>query len=248
MKLTKYGKKQWMTATIVLVVVLLLSIPLFRYEVLAGGTLAVLAVIVWFCFVAFFRDPARTITADVAELVSAADGHVRDIELIPAASCENPTIKELFGNQDILCIGIFLSVFDVHVNRVPCDMRITHKMYKEGAFHDARDGRASKENESMLIGGIGRIGDKEFPIAVRQISGAIARRIVCPVEIGQEYAKGDQYGMIKFGSRTEVYLPAKGGFTPLVSVGEKVAGGLTILAEFREKTDTTISNLPDDAA
>lgn len=248
MKLTKYGKPQWLTATIVLLAVLLLSIPLFRYQPLAGGTLAVLAVVVWFAFVAFFRDPYRVIRADVTELVSAADGTVRDIELIPAASCENPALKELFGNQDILCIGIFLSVLDVHINRVPCDVRITHKAYKEGAFHDARDGRASKENESMLIGGIGKIGDKEFPIAVRQISGAIARRIVCPIEVGTELAKGEQYGMIKFGSRTEVYLPAKGGFTPLVSVGQKVAGGVTILAEFREKTDTTISNLPSDAA
>jgi phosphatidylserine decarboxylase len=142
----------------------------------------------------------------------------------------------VFKGKDVLRIGIFLSVLDVHVNRAPCKMNVEYKFYKEGKFHDARNPMASKENESMMIAGTGRLAEDgfTFPLAVRQISGAIARRIVCPVSPGCSLEKGDKYGMIKFGSRTELYLPAGAGFEAAVNIGDKVYGGTTIIAKYVE--------------
>ena len=135
----------------------------------------------------------------------------------------------------MLRIGIFLSVFDVHVNRAPCDMQVVFSAHKNGAYHDARNPDAIKENESLLLGGKGKIAGKEFPMAVKQISGAIARRIVCEADPGTELKKGERYGMIKFGSRTELYLPAKSNFEPQVNTGDRVTGGVTVIACYKEQ-------------
>lgn len=194
-----------------------------------SAALILLVSIVWLAVAAFFRDPVRTIPDDPQLILSPADGVVRDIELIKSESVSCGELRELFHGQDMLRIGIFLSVFNVHVNRVPADMNVTFKTYRPGAFHDARDAAAIKENESMIIGGTAKIGDVEFPVAVKQISGAIARRIVCPVEAGDVFKRGDRYGMIKFGSRTELYLPCK-GFEVAVKVGDPVCGGINVLA------------------
>jgi len=187
--------------------------------------------ILWVAIAAFFRDPTRKITDSKTALISPADGVVRDIELISCADNDaiEVELKELFGGKDILRIGIFLSVFDVHLNRAPAQMTLSMKKYKMGAFHDARSPLATKENESMLIGGTAELDGVSFPLAVRQISGAIARRIVCPVEPGVSLARGERYGMIKFGSRTEIFLPA-GKFELLVKVGDRVFGGSSIVA------------------
>ena len=131
-------------------------------------------------------------------------------------------------------IGIFLSVLDVHVNRAPCRMTVHFSIHKDGAYHDARDQRAVQENESQILGGIGEVCGRKFPVAVKQISGAIARRIVCPPEIGSVMSKGECYGMIKFGSRTELYLPVKSNFEPAVSVGDRVFGGETVIARYHQ--------------
>ena len=134
-------------------------------------------------------------------------------------------------------IGIFLSVFDVHVNRAPCDLTVRFTCHKDGSYHDARDVRAIKENESLLLGAVGEIGGGKFPVAVKQISGAIARRIVCEAESGTVLKKGDCYGMIKFGSRTELYLPVKSNFEPAVNVGDRVFGGETVIARYHKPQD-----------
>jgi len=234
MTLTKYGRKEWLTATVIAVILLLLCIALsVLVDWRAGGGLAVLTGLVWFCFVAFFRDPVRKIPAGDEILVSPADGVVRDCELIPNGSCGYPELSELFEGKDMFRIGIFLSVLDVHVNRAPCKMTVRFSCHKDGVYHDARDPRAVQENESQLLGAVGEIGDKRFPVAVKQISGAIARRIVCPVEPGSLLNKGDRYGMIKFGSRTELYLPVKSDFEPAVNVGDRVFGGETVIARYR---------------
>ena len=130
--------------------------------------------------------------------------------------------------------GIFLSVLDVHVNRAPCRMTVRFVRHQDGSYHDARDPRAIKENESLVLGGTGKVCGKEFPMAVKQISGAIARRIVCRAEPGSEFEKGYCYGMIKFGSRTELYLPVKSGFEPAVNVGDRVFGGETVIARYHQ--------------
>ncbi len=235
MTLTGYGRKEWMTASAVAVILLLFCVALsILVDAVAGSCLAVLTVLIWFCFVAFFRDPVRKIPAEEEILVSPADGVVRDCELIPNGSCGYPELSELFEGKDMFRIGIFLSVLDVHVNRAPCRLTVRFSCHKDGSYHDARDARAIQENESQLVGAVGEIGDKRFPVAVKQISGAIARRIVCQAEPGLVLNKGDRYGMIKFGSRTELYLPVKSNFEPAVNVGDRVFGGETVIARYHE--------------
>ena len=236
MTLTKYGKPEWMRASIAALFLLLLCALLAVFvNSMAGICLAGLVLILWTAFVAFFRDPARKTPSEEVALTSPADGVVRDCELIPNGSCGNEELSKLFEGQDMLRIGIFLSVLDVHINRAPCKLKVLFTAHKEGEFHDARDPKASKENESLILGGKGHIKGTEFPVAVKQISGAIARRIVCGISAGAELEKGERYGMIKFGSRTELYLPAKSNFEAAVSVGDRVFGGVTVVARFREK-------------
>lgn len=125
-----------------------------------------------------------------------------------------------------LRVGIFLSVFDVHVNRSPLAGRVGQVEHTPGKFLDARDPACSRENERTdlgieLSGGRGRV-------VVRQITGLIARRIVCKAQVGQDLARGERYGMIKFGSRTEVYFPA-GRLDVKVRPGDRVQGGRSVL-------------------
>ncbi|MBO4633297.1 MAG: phosphatidylserine decarboxylase family protein [Lentisphaeria bacterium] len=238
MTLTKYGRKEWLTATVLAAVLLVLCTVLaILIDWRAGCCLAVLTVIVWLGFAAFFRDPVRRIPEDDEVLVSPADGVVRDCELIPNSSCGNPELAELFEGKDMFRVGIFLSVLDVHVNRAPCKLLVRFAVHKDGVYHDARDPRAIRENESLLLGGTGEIRDKKFPVAVKQISGAIARRIVCQAAPGSQLNKGECYGMIKFGSRTEIYLPVKSNFAPAVTVGDRVFGGETVIARYQERHD-----------
>lgn len=234
MKLTKYGRKEWLSGTILAAVLLSLCAVLAIWlDKVTGISLGCLVAVIWVGFVGFFRDPNRKVPMDKEEvLLSPADGVVRDCELIPNGSCGNEELSKLFEGQDMLRIGIFLSVFDVHLNRAPCKMTVEFTAHKNGAYHDARNTKAIKENESQITGGVGQIGEKKFPVAVKQISGAIARRIVCPVEKGLVLEKGERYGMIKFGSRTELYLPVKSGFEPAVSIGDRVHGGLTPIAVY----------------
>jgi phosphatidylserine decarboxylase len=126
-------------------------------------------------------------------------------------------------------IGIFLSIFDVHTNRAPIDGRIIYRQHREGLCLDARRPECSEKNESMTWA----FENSRVTIVVRQLTGAIARRIVAWSQIGDELKKGDRFGMIRFGSRTEVYLPLAA--TVLVKVGDHVSGGLTIIARLPEQ-------------
>ena len=238
MTLTEYGRKEWMSATVLAVILLVCCIVLaVLIDHLAGSSLALLVAVVWLAFVAFFRDPVRKIPEEEDVLVSPADGVIRDCELIPNGNCGYPELSELFEGRDMFRIGIFLSVLDVHVNRAPCKLTVRFSIHRDGSYHDARNPRAVTENESQLVGAAGEICGQAFPVAVKQISGAIARRIVCRVEPGSALNKGDRYGMIKFGSRTELYLPVKSGFEPAVNVGDRVFGGETVIARFRKEDE-----------
>jgi phosphatidylserine decarboxylase len=174
--------------------------------------------------VLFFRNPKRAIPAEAGVLVSPADGTVWDIEEIEET--------EYIGGR-CLRIGIFLSVFNVHVNRAPCAGEVEWISYKEGGFAVAYDAAASISNESNSIGmRIREEGAPDVPLMLRQISGAIARRIICPLEKKDLVVRGGLIGMIKYGSRTEIIVPIEAGFQPAVSVKDKVSGGLTILGRF----------------
>jgi phosphatidylserine decarboxylase len=224
MRLTKHGLREWLGGgAIALLLSLIWGWLAVQVNPFAGGVLLGITWLLWLAVAAFFRVPERQIVADPAALVSPADGTVRDIETV-----EDHGI-ELFAGQKLTRIGIFLSVLDVHVNRAPCDVEVQYRKYKEGRFLDARDKRCAKENESLVIAGMGSAGDRRFPVAVRQVSGAIARRIVCVPQPGDILKKGEIYGMIKFGSRTELYFPAESGITVCVQVGDKVRSGSTLM-------------------
>lgn len=227
MTLTRYGLREWGTAGLITLVILIGCWYLIRHGHPEWGWLVAGVVVVLFlAFAAFFRNPSRTIPADPAVLVGPADGVVRDIEVV-----EDFNFPPFEGKARR--IGIFLSVLNVHVNRAPAELEVESKFYREGEYLDARNSECAKRNEAMTIAGIATAGGKRFPLAVRQISGAIARRIVCPVDPGRKLRKGEVYGMIKFGSRTELYLPVD-GFEINVKVGDRVYGGETVMATVKE--------------
>lgn len=190
------------------------------------AALLVLPVLIW--LFAFFRDPQRAIPDAPGAIVSPADGTVSDIITIDH--------DELLGGPAVR-IGIFLSVFNVHVNRSPCEGRVILTRYKRGKFVNAMShGKASSDNESNTIVLAGPMGDDRPIAVVKQIVGLIARRIVCTVHEGDRVGRGQRIGMIKFGSRTELYLPAWLQPHVTVTVGQKVRGGADVLATLGQPT------------
>jgi phosphatidylserine decarboxylase len=182
-------------------------------------SLLVLPVIVW--LFAFFRDPEREITTDAQAMVSPADGLVSDVTELDAC--------DLVGGGPAVRIGIFLSVFNVHVNRAPCDGTVAQVVYKKGKFINAMShATASSDNESNTIV-LNEPGTQEPVCAVKQIVGLIARRIICTSKAGDVVRRGDRIGMIKFGSRTELYIPKRLEPKVLTQTGAKVRGGLDVL-------------------
>lgn len=184
---------------------------------------AILAVIfIW--MLSFFRDPKRKYPEGNI-LVSPADGLVTDVTVLE--KCD-------FHHGKTLRIGIFLSIFNVHINRVPCAVRIDNVTYKKGKFKNAMSAQSSKVNESNDIL-MTRLDEPVGQLLVRQVSGAIARHIVCPIEVGQEFAGGEKFGMIKFGSRTELYVPLCDGASCQVKKGSKVKAGATIVLRYENE-------------
>ena len=164
---------------------------------------------------AFFRDPDRVAPPEENIVVAAADGVV--VEMVERDETE-------VVRQRMRRVAIFLSVFDVHTNRAPIAGRVIYRRHHQGLCLDARKPECSDRNEAMTWG----FENPRGVLVVRQITGAIARRIVGWSEVGDELGKGERFGMIRFGSRTEVYLPLDA--TILVKVGERVAGGATPIA------------------
>jgi phosphatidylserine decarboxylase len=171
---------------------------------------------------AFFRDPDRVVPEDPNIVVAAADGTITDI-----VEVEEEEILKTKTQR----VGIFLSIFDVHTNRAPIDGRIIYRQHRKGLCLDARRPDCSEKNESMTWAFESK--NPRVIIVVRQLTGAIARRIVGWAKIGDELKKGERFGMIRFGSRTEVYLPLTA--TVLVKVGDHVSGGSTIIARLPDR-------------
>lgn len=215
MRLTPHGQREMMIGTIVLFVIAV-AISFVHIALV----LLVVPVAIW--LFAFFRDPDRDITPDPKAMVSPADGLVSDITDLDAC--------DLVGGGPAVRIGIFLSVFNVHVNRSPCDGVVASVVYKKGKFINAMShASASSDNESNTIV-LNEPGTSEPVCAVKQIVGLIARRIICEPKVGQTLIRGQRIGMIKFGSRTELYIPKRLEPRVLVQVGAKVQGGMQILA------------------
>ena len=165
----------------------------------------------------FFRDPDRTTPNGDNLIVSPADGKIIKIEEVE---------EEIFFKQKVRLISIFMSVLDVHVNRMPIDGRVTYFNYQRGKFHRAFKDDASYENEQTVIG----IENPRTRLLFKQIAGIIARRIVCPVREGWKVQKGERFGMIKFGSRVDIFLP--NDVNLLVKLNEHVKAGETIIGTY----------------
>jgi len=170
--------------------------------------------------IAFFRDPNRPVPADPNLIVAPADGRVSDIVELDE--------KEILKTKTRR-VGIFLSIFDVHTNRAPIGGRIVYRKHHEGLCLDARDPQCPEKNEAMTWA----FENSRTTIVVRQLTGAIARRIVPWSNVGDELKKGERFGMIRFGSRTELYLPLEAEV--LVKTGDHVSGGSTVIARLPDR-------------
>jgi len=176
-----------------------------------GGILLLLGAFVLY----FFRDPDRTIPSDPDLMVSPADGRVMEV------------VDEPFGSTPGRRISIFLSVFNVHVNRSPAAGRVSAMEYRKGQFYAAMRGRASEENEQNVI----HVTTDRGEIVFKQIAGWVARRILCWKAVGDTVTRGERVGMIRFGSRVDIWFPVN--VEILVRPGQNVTGGSSILARWR---------------
>jgi phosphatidylserine decarboxylase len=185
-----------------------------------------LVFLVLFLFtIAFFRDPDRPVSKDPSLVVAPADGRVSDI-----IDLDEKEVLKMKTRR----VGIFLSIFDVHTNRAPIDGLIIYRQHHEGLCLDARDPDCPEKNEAMTWA----FENSRVTIVVRQLTGAIARRIVAWARVGDEIKKGERFGMIRFGSRTELYLPLEAEV--LVKTGDHVFGGSTVIARLPTHERTTI--------
>lgn len=188
---------------------------LFLVLLLTGRTYTSLLPLLIALFIAyFFRNPERKISQEKGIIVSPADGRV----ILIQNGFEEESLKD-----KVLKISIFLSIFNVHVNRAPCAGEVLELKYKKGKFLVAFKDAASSENEQLSM----LIDYNNYKILVKQIAGIIARRIVCWALVGNNLDRGQRYGLIRFGSRVDIFLPDKTEVK--VKLGDRVKGGETIL-------------------
>ena len=206
MRLKTLAEARWILAILALVALVSLFVSAWLFLLFVA--------LIGYTFY-FFRDPERIVATDPRALVAAADGTVTDI-----VEVNEPDVLRTKTRR----VGIFLSIFDVHTNRAPIEGRIIYRQHREGLCVDARRPECSEKNEAMTWA----FENPRATIVVRQLTGVIARRIVAWADVGDELAKGERFGMIRFGSRTEVYLPLAASV--VVKVGDHVAGGSTIIA------------------
>ena len=222
-RFAKYGMQELTLGGTIAAVIMLAAIFLaFRYTSRVDLALLIsMPFILLFIWVlSFFRDPKRIIPRGEHRMVAPADGVIYDI-----ADIDEPD----FIGEECTRIGIFLSIFDCHINRMPCSGIVESIRYKRGAFHSALKAKqCSRLNESNFVG-ISNAAGTDALIGVKQIAGQIARRIVCNVKEGAEVERGQQFGMIKFGSRTEIFVPKSANFTIKVKLGAHVKAGRTVI-------------------
>ena len=198
-----------------IVIVVIITIIFYSFNNFLGLVGLILSIWVYY----FFRDPERVIIDDDNYLVSPADGEVIKVEQV-----DGP--KELgLENKKFNKISIFMNIFDCHVNRIPCTGQVEEILYKPGKFLNASFDKASEDNERNYY----KIKDNHGnDIIVVQIAGLIARRIVCETNKNEQLKQGDRIGMIRFGSRADVYYE---NYNSLVKVGQKAVSGETLLAK-----------------
>lgn len=200
--------------------ILLVGLIIVQLIILQLWWLTFIAITILGFIIFFFRDPPRVVPPLDRAIVSAADGTVVDITQV---------YEDKFLNQSVQRVSIFLSIFDVHVNRSPMKGEVKYVQYQPGRFKNALSGKSSQYNEHNLVG----IENGQSRILVKQIAGMIARRIVCNCDIGDCISTGDKIGLIKFGSRVEIYLPLDAKLQ--VKLKDKVKAGESIIALRQQK-------------
>jgi phosphatidylserine decarboxylase len=222
--LTKYGLPQVVIYPVVILAVMaavaLGTKALLQLWAIISIELLLAAILIW--IFSFFRDPQRSCPSDSNLLLAPADGQITDIEEV-----EN----NVFLGRAALRIGIFLSIFNTHINRAPCNVKVEKITYKKGKYKNALKPESARVNESNELNLV-RTDSPHDRLIVRQISGAIARRIVCDTIEGQQLTGGQKFGMLKFGSRTELYVPLRENAKCMVKIGDKVKAGLTPLIKY----------------
>jgi len=247
--LTKYGWPQVVVLPAALLAImaiyLLVGILFLSFWALIFVELILAALLIW--VLSFFRDPYRTCPTDKNLLLAPADGRITDIQTVEESN---------FIGGDALRIGIFLNIFNAHINRAPCNVKVEKITKRYGKYKNAanpRSGQVNHVRKSFAIWysrrrwfnsnvvnesndlGLVRTDSPKDRLVVRQISGSIARRIVCRTSEGAELTSGEKFGMIKFGSRTELYVPIRGNVRCLMQIGDKVKAGLTPLIKYEER-------------
>ncbi|HAW95483.1 MAG TPA: phosphatidylserine decarboxylase family protein [Phycisphaerales bacterium] len=221
MTLSLYGLREWLGATVVCAG---LSIIAFA---MGMSWLVPLILLIWIALLLFFRDPLGRKPESMLEedLVCPADGHISAVERLED--------HEAIGGPAVV-VRIFLSVLDVHINRAPCCGTVRELRYRPGQHLDARSEESARVNESNLIM---MTRDDGTPIGIRQVSGAIARRIVCPLKPGDRLTRAARFGMIKFGSTTELIVPDRGPERTIVHVakGDRVRGAINTLVTLHDE-------------
>lgn len=204
------------------------ALVLSQFGALPGMTGLVLTL--WCVY--FFRCPVRTTPVREGLIVSPADGMVQMIVEAPLP----PELDDCKGQGDALCdagtatrVSVFLNVFDVHVNRIPADGEIKKVVYRPGKFFNACLDKASVDNERSTV--LMKLNGHASSVVFVQIAGLIARRIICQLTAGRTVKAGNIYGLIRFGSRVDIFLPP--GVVPLVAVGQRMVGGETVIADFK---------------
>jgi phosphatidylserine decarboxylase len=214
--ITKYGYDVYFTITIVCFVIIILSLLFiepksFRYSLIVVSLTV-------FCFTTnFFRDPERNTPQGESIVIAPADGKVIVVKQVR---------EDEFLHSDAWQVSIFMSPLNVHVNRNPISGIVKHTRYVNGKYFAAFEDKASEKNEQMIVG----IESKQGGVLFKQIAGFIARRIVCSLKLGDMVKAGERFGMIKFGSRLDIFLPMS--TSVYVKVGDIVSAGETVLAEF----------------
>ena len=238
---TKYGLRELAifgaAAAVLMIAVIVLSF-LFLPLVTLALFFSILAILPFVWVLSFFRDPKRIIPKGDHRIVAPADGTIYDIDEV-----EEPE----FIGEKCLRLGIFLSIFDCHINRAPCAGVVEKIIYKKGQFHSAWTAAkdCSEHNESNFIG-LSNAAGRGIKVAVKQIAGQIARRIVCDLREGDEVERGQQFGMIKFGSRTELFIPLSANFDLKLKLGAPIKAGRTVLGTLSDESEGTEGPASDE--
>lgn len=214
--ITRYGLDVFLTVSVLCLIVVLVAIFLIEPKIAKYG-LIVVAVAFFLFAVNFFRDPERVTPQGDKLVIAPADGKVIVVKEVEE--------KEFFKSKSIQ-ISIFMSPLNVHVNRNPISGKVQHYRYVKGEYFAAFEDKASEKNEQTIIG----IENDHGKVLFKQIAGFVARRIVCTLQVGDFVQTGNRFGMIKFGSRVDVFVPVSAKIN--VKVGDKAVAGETILAEF----------------